>query len=384
MRARSSLRVPRPALGWQEVSLWVLAGCFLGYALQAALRGEFVDFGIVWRAGNAVLDGQPPYSEVTSGSHYVQSPSSTLLMLPFALLPERLGGQLLTLCNATAIVVGALLAASALAASSRTLAVGMLALSMSTALAMGLEAANIDPLCLLPYGLALLALKRERVLIAGALIGLGLSVKPTMVFFILLPLVFGSIAGTLTAIAVGLITTLVAMPLLPEGSRFVTSVLPFLLEGRNTTGFNHSMAAGIERAGIDSNWALAAKILVLLLLGALFLRYREVLRRYPALFVAVAVVAPVLTTSYFHAHYLVYLGLAVAILDRIRRPIEGVLLALAGYLLLARDVFRSDSDTLDAVLGFRYTAGAIFLIVLVAIILEREARGLRLASAATT
>ena len=194
-----------------------------------------------------------------------------------------------------------------------------------------------------------------------------------MVLFILLPLCMGSFAGTAMAGAVVVVAELVALPFVPGSSRFFTSVLPFVASGK-TTGFNVSLSAALERAGLPHAMVLGVRVVAFAALVWLYLRYRRVLRERLGAMVAVLVFGTILVVSYYFGVYLVYAVLALAVIDIVRRPGERVVLAAAAYLMLNRDVLRSSHHALDVALSFRYSIGAMLMLGLLVVVLERERR----------
>lgn len=366
----------RPA----ELALWVIGSCFLANAIRVALDGKQRDFDTVWNAANAVLGGRTPYALVTHGGDYVHTPGSTLIGVPLGLLSEGTGGKVMVLAGALAFVVGMLLAAKGSASPTGVTAIGFLAFAMSAPLAHELGLANVDALCLLPLGLGMYYLGRRRHVVGGALIGLALTIKPTMVLLAFVPLVLGSASGTVIAVAVAGVLNLIAVPILPEGSRFFTSVVPFLLEG-DTDGYNISLKAALERTGMPSAIVVVVRLGALAALLGLYARYRDQFREQLAAAVAFLVISTVFVTSYFFDVHLIYLALAIGVAAVLARPAEWAAFGLAVYLLLSPDVLRSSHATVDAALGFRYVVGAAFLVAALCLALERARRASRVSPA---
>lgn len=366
-----------------EVGIWVLGSCFFANAIRLALVGPQRDFDAVWHAAKAVLRGVSPYQLVTDGGDYVHTPGSTLMGVPVGLFSEVTGGRLMVLASALAFLVGMLLAAEGARSPARITAIGFLAFAMSAPLAHELGLANVDALCLLPFGLGVYCLGRRRHIAGGVLIGLALTIKPTVLPLALLPLVLGSASATLIAVAMAGALNLIAVPILPEGGRFFTSVVPFLLDG-HTDGYNVSLKAALERTGSPSALVVMARLGALGALIGLYVRYRHQLREHLAAAVAFLVTSTVFVTSYFFDAHLVYLALAVGAATLLVRPSEWVAFALGVYLLLSPDVLRSSHSHVDVVLGFRYVLGAALLMAALCLALERLRSGTSSISAATS
>lgn len=358
----SSVGVVRKAIRPEDVGYWALAGCLLVNVVHVALTSSNVDFGPVWEAGRAVIERRPVYELVTHGGDYVHTPGSTLLLLPFGLVSQGLGASMLVLLSMGAFIAGTIIAAVATWASPRALGAVVLAFALSGPLVDELSLANLDALCVLPLGLGLFFMLRDKQVLGGGLIGLALTIKPTIAVLILLPLMLGSIRATVSAVVVVAVLNLVALPVIPESGRFFSSVVPFLLDGA-TDGYNVSLKAAVERAGAPAAVVGLLRLIAAAVLVAGYVRYRRELRDHPGVLVAFLVLGTVFLSSYFFAAYLVYLALGAGVVDLVRRPVEWVGLAVGAYLLLSPDVLRSGSASVDVVLGFRHVVGAGILLV---------------------
>ena len=373
---QSLIAAIRPLFRTSDAGIWVLATCSMLNLLHLALLEPLIDHGPVYRAARAVLDGRPPYPSVTHGGDYVHTPGSTVISVPFGLIGEHTGGVIVVLLSAAAFILGTLAAAAATSASPRATAIALLAFGLGGPLLRELGLGNVDALLVLPLGLALFYLTRGRPMLAGALIGLAMTIKPTIVLVVLLPLAMGFAGGTVSAIAVAGAVNLAALPFIPEASRFFTSTLPFLLDGQ-TAGFNVSLKASLERTGAPDELVALLRVVCAGLLVWSYVRFREQFRRHPAVLVAFIVLGTMFVTSYFFTVYFVYLGLAVGVLSLLGRPLESAMLALSAYLLLSLDTLRSSNELLDVILGFRRPAGGALLLGALVLVMIRDERAVR-------
>ncbi len=274
----------------------------------------------------------------------------------------------MVVANLLGFGVGLLLAARAQLAHRLTLVVAVFAFAISAPLAAALATANVDALCVAPLGAALLAMRKGAWTSSGLLIGATLAIKPGFVALALAPLMLGSLRGTVIA---GLTTaglTLAAVPLIPEGGRFFTDVVPFLLGG-DTAGVNYSLKGVLDSVpAVPSTVASLARVGALLLLVYVGFCARNLLRRDIAAVVVFLFCATCLISGYFLINYCVFVALGVGLADRLRTSLEWLVFGLATYLLLSADVLRSSTALLDAIGTARYVIAAILLLGLLVLL----------------
>src|SRR3954447_11813315 len=141
-RNTSLIVAVRALFRWEDVGIWILAGLLLLNVVHLALLDTKLDFKPVYGAARAVLEGRPPYGLTTHGGDYVHTPGSTLLSLPFGLVPENVGAASVVATSALAFLGGALAPAAATNATPRATAVVVLAFSLSGPLLRELGLAN--------------------------------------------------------------------------------------------------------------------------------------------------------------------------------------------------------------------------------------------------
>ncbi|WJV46770.1 glycosyltransferase family 87 protein [Streptomyces flavofungini] len=239
----------RPA-GWQ---VWAVLGVVLG---AAALRIAYrvpdggMDNAIVVRAAEAWLDGRSPYAD----RHFLYLPGAVLAAVPQALFP----GMARVLVPVG--VVGALasgwfcaLRIHGVARGSRFAALGLLGLVLGFAPFVHLvELGNWTVASALALPVALLCVCRGRWVVAGAVIGVAVAVKPLLLPVLLLFVFARRWRALCVAVAVPVVVSVLAALVLPDPGAFFTRTLPFLLRGddRFVRLYEASPAAVLPRVGV--------------------------------------------------------------------------------------------------------------------------------------
>jgi arabinofuranan 3-O-arabinosyltransferase len=366
-------------LGSNESALLLVAALFAIYQLQLSLGGALIDWDNVWVAAKALLHGDPPYGTVVHGGDYVRPPFSTVIFAPVGVLPERLSGQIMVVLNFAGFVAGLLLAAHSQRVRRGATIVALFAFSISTPFAAALASANVDALSMAPLGAALVAMRKNRWILAGVLIGVTLAVKPSFVAFALAPLLLGSLRGTVVAGTTVGALSLLATPFISEGGRFFTEVVPFLVSG-HTAGVNYSLKGVLDHYSAVPH--IATSIARLVALGVVVwvgFRARGLLRRDMGACVVFLLCATVLLSGYFLIYYCVFLGLGLGIIEKVRTRGEWLALGLATYLFLTSDVLRSSITVVDAVGAGHIVLAALISLGLLRSIAAREASGVLVA-----
>lgn len=234
------------AIAWPLALLIVAHGVFV----LAANGSVTDDFTTVYTAIRRLLDGTEVYNEIYHhvDPHYLYNPGATLLLAPLGLIDNpSLARGLFILVNAAAII-------AALAALTRLfdhrLSSALFPASIAAAFATEsvrntLTFSNINGILLLIFVgfLALWIPGRSRWL-AGVLLGVAIVVKPMFAPLLFLPLVRLDWRTLLSAIAVPVVTNLVAWPIVPGAGAYVTTVMPYLAQTRNYA--NSSLAGFAE------------------------------------------------------------------------------------------------------------------------------------------
>src|SRR5215813_10077752 len=89
---------------WQLRARWLVVALLALWVVQAWLTKHGYDFEVFWTAGGRLLQGEPLYRASDGPMPFKYAPPVALLLVPFALLPERLGYLLWLLLSAAALV----------------------------------------------------------------------------------------------------------------------------------------------------------------------------------------------------------------------------------------------------------------------------------------
>ncbi|GGO53404.1 membrane protein [Streptomyces lasiicapitis] len=232
-----------------------MLGVVLG---AAALRIAYrvpdggMDNAIVVRAADAWLDGRSPYAD----RHFLYLPGAVLAAVPQAMFPQV--GRVLVPVG----VVGALacgwacaLRIHGVALRSRFAVLGLLGLVLGFAPFVHLvELGNWTVASAVALPVALLCVCRGRWVVAGAVIGAAVAVKPLLVPVLLLFVFARKWRALGVAVLVPVVVSVLAALVLPDPGAFFTRTLPFLLRGedRFVRLYEASPAAVLPRVGVPA------------------------------------------------------------------------------------------------------------------------------------
>ncbi|WP_246600744.1 glycosyltransferase family 87 protein [Skermania piniformis] len=277
---------PRTALTTSDAiryAMWPIAILTIVHrVLVKAVNGYITDdFAPVYQASLAFLNHRPVYTADFDyvDPHYLYPPSGTLLIAPLAIIDPERSRWLFILVNAIAIILAWYLLLRLFRYTVRSVAAPILLFGMfvSETVTNTLVFTNINGCILLGEMLFLRWLLQRKDLAAGAILGLTFAVK-----WILLPLLVVVIARRqwkvlVTAVAVPLVMTLIAWPLLVDPMDFVHRTLPYLLESRDY--FNSAIVGNGEYYGLPTplTWFMrvAFGVMVAISLWLLYRYYRD-------------------------------------------------------------------------------------------------------------
>lgn len=210
------------------------------------------DFAPVYRAVVRMKLGLPVYDENFSyvDPHYLYPPGGTLLLAPFAYVPEDASRNWFIVVNTVAIIAAAYFLLRLFNFSLTSVAAPALLLAMfcTESVTNTLVFTNINGCMLLLEVLFFRWLldggrgNRPRVnreWLAGAAIGLTLVIKPSLAPLLLLPLVNRQWRALVTAFAVPVVFNLAALPLVVDPGNFVHRTVPYIFATRDY--FNSSI-----------------------------------------------------------------------------------------------------------------------------------------------
>jgi len=347
---------------------WTVALMAFG---RVAIRGWSTlgdDFNPIWQAVHSLVEGGTVYGEQSGNGSFVHTPSAALLLYPMGWLPEGTASKLYTAAVALLIPAAFFVAfrlADEKARQRMAIAAAIFAVSMPLSNAMGLR--NTDPVSVALFATAMVALASDRDRAGGAVIGLAVAIKPTMVLLLLLPLLIGRGRGTVWAVAVAGLLNAAGFILVPHSVWFITSVLPWLRHGQSTADLNAAFTGVPDALGLEAPpFSTAAQVVAALFFIAIGVAYRDTLKADVFTAAAFLVVAGLVVPPYSFRSYAIYLILAAPFfLSRIARPIEMVAAGAATYLIFGLDQgsFGSSAAQLRAAAGRVVLAGLLFLIL---------------------
>lgn len=240
------------AAAWPLAVLTVIHGVFI----LAANGSVTDDFTTVYSAIRRFLEGTDVYNEVYHhvDPHYLYNPGATLLLTPMGLIANP------SLARGVFIVVNAAAIIAALAILTRLVGHRLTSAlwPVSIALAFATESvrntltfSNINGILLLIFvGFLALWVPQRSNWLAGILLGIAIVVKPMFAPLVFLPLVRLDWRTLITAVAVPVITNVIAWPLVPGAHAYVTTVMPYLGQTRDYA--NSSLAGFSEYFGMPS------------------------------------------------------------------------------------------------------------------------------------
>jgi hypothetical protein len=368
--ARAALEEPR--LWWGLAILFTLA------EILSNVSAHHIDTPQIWGALNRFLHGSSPYGVVTHLPYgYDHPPGSALIDAPLGLLSLSLAEKVVVVFSGITCML-----AIVLVSMGRNdllpwrIALAAFIVSVSRPFHEELALGNIDLLALAPMAVGMIAIEHRRERLGGALMALGVCIKPTAALVLLAPAVARRWRASAIALGAVLVVTVVGFAVVPHSWRFFTSVVPFLTgpeQGR--ADYNGSFTGVVEYSGLGSSTpATVTQLIALLVLVAVLVRYRRALADSLQMSVALLVVAVLVAPRYSFEVYGLYLVLALPVILRARGRLEITLAAIAVWFLTVRDVLPLEGSVVDRFRELRPGLGHIALGVLLVVMLERTRR----------
>lgn len=274
--ARTTAEVIKFAL-WPLAVMTVLNRVFI-----KAVNGFVTDdFKPVYQASLDFLNGRGVYTANFDSvdPHYLYPPSGTLLIAPIGIIDYEKSRWLFILLNAVAILLAWYLLLKLFKYTLRSVAAPclLLAMFMSETVINTLVFTNVNGCLLLGEIVFLFLLLRRRDLLAGVVLGLTLSVKPTLAPLLLIAAARRQWHVFTTGLGVPIVLCALAWPLSKDAGQFFTETTPYLLESRDY--FNSAIVGNAEYYGLPPwlTWSvrLILGVLVLITLWLLYRYYRE-------------------------------------------------------------------------------------------------------------
>jgi hypothetical protein len=365
---------------------WALAGAFTLGEIASSLSTTHLDTPQIWGGLRHFLDGVSPYGVVTHLPYgYDHPPGSTLIDAPLGLLSLALAEDLVVVVSGLACMI----AIVRVCWGRKDLlpwrvALAAFIVSISRPFHEELALGNIDLLALAPMAFGMIAIERGRERIGGALMALGVCIKPTAALVLLAPLLARRWRATAVAVGLVLAVTVVGFAVVPHSWRFFTSVVPFLTgpeQGR--ADYNGSFTGVVEYLGLGSSTpATVTQLCALAVLIGVVIRYRRILGESLEFSITLMVLAVLLVPRYSFEVYGLYLVLAFPVILRARGALEISLAAVAVWFLTIRDVLPLGGAEVDRFRELRPGLGHLALAMLLVVMLERIRRGTRPLAAA--
>lgn len=269
----------------------------------------FSDFGVFWRAGRAVLDGQSPYPPATVAAlrhqnAFVYPAPAALAIAPFGLLPEA-GAAAIFLALSIGAVAGSLWLLGV--RDVRCYAVALLSLTTVQGLALG----AVSPLLVLPLAMAWRWRDRMGVVAATAAVAVAMKLflAPMAIWLAVTGRLRAAVAGGVAAIALVLGTwPLIGLQTLHDYPALLSTLTR--VEGRSGL----SAYALLTRIGLPSTAAQVTALGAAACLAALAFRVRGSVRGDAAAF-TIALAACLVVSPIVWLHYYALLIVPVAILS---------------------------------------------------------------------
>ncbi len=372
---RASGALATPAL-W-----WVLAGAFTLGEITWSVSTSHIDTPQIWGGLRHFLDGVSPYGVVTHLPYaYDHPPGSTLIDAPLGLLSLSLAEDIVVVASGLACMLAIVRVCwGRKELSPWRVALAAFIVSISRPFHEELALGNIDLLALAPLAFGMIAIERGRERIGGALMGLGVCIKPTAALVLLAPLLAKRWRATVVAVGLVLAVTIVGFAVVPKSGRFFTSVVPFLTGPEQARAdYNGSFTGVVEYLGPGASTpATVTQLFALAVLIGVVMRYRRILGESLELSIALMVLAVLLVPRYSFEVYGLYLVLAFPVILRARGALEISLAAIAVWFLTIRDVLPLEGAVVDRFRELRPGVGHLALGVLLVVVLERIRRGTR-------
>lgn len=219
----------RPASGVLWAGLAAVLGALTAHTVLVASGGG-MDNEIVVDAARTWLDGGSPYDD----RHFLYFPSAVMAAVPQALLPRSVLDVLVPVVVTAALALGwaCALRLHRVPLRSRLAALGLLGLAAGFApFGQLVRLGNWTVTAVLALPLCLLLVSRGRWVVAGAVIGVAVAVKPLLAPMVLLFLFARRWGALALVILVPAVSSVVAALFLPDPTGFLTRTLPFLLKG---------------------------------------------------------------------------------------------------------------------------------------------------------
>lgn len=218
-----------------NLALWPLAVMLvLHRVFVLAVNGSVTDdFSTVYYALRRFHDGVPVYNETYYfvDPHYLYSPGATLFLSPLGLQTDfDTARTIFIIANAVAIIValGILTRFFGFSLRSGVFPAAVALAYLTEAVRNTLIFSNINGLLLLALTGFLSLFHADKRWAAGVVLGLAILIKPIFAPLLFLPFVKANWQTIVSALAIPVVLNVVAWPIVPQASDYVTRTMPYL------------------------------------------------------------------------------------------------------------------------------------------------------------
>lgn len=350
------------AIGW-PLAILLIAHRFFVLAINGSITD---DFTTVYSALRRFIEGVPVYNEVYHfvDPHYLYNPGATLLLAPLGYITHFALARLAFIAvNLLAVVIalGLLTRMSGFALRSMVWPISIALAMLTETVQNTLIFSNVNGILLLMLVAFLWCVVHKKPWVGGIIIGLAILVKPMFLPLLFLPLVKKQWPALIGGILVPVVFNVIAWPLIPGASDYITRTVPYLGETRD---FANSSLPGLAVYFGMPTWM---EVMWFLIFGAFVgLAVLALLRfRNTEPFFWAATTSGILLTGVFFLSSLGQMYYSMMIFPMIftvlgsRSVFHNALAWVAAYLFLTPDTFTSSHwpDIARWVEFFRATAG---------------------------
>jgi len=287
--------------------LWPLAVLALAQVALRSALGPARDLDILWRGARRLLAGDALYDPDLA---FIYPPLGGWVLAPLGAMPFRVACVVLTVVSLASLVAAVVLLLRLVGVPARSPltagALGLLAVSRPVDGLLG--QGNIDVLLLLAEALVIVWLVRRRDVAAGVLLGVVCAVKPTLAPLLLGALMLGRVRTTVVAAGTAAALTVAGFLLVPDGTTFLTDVLPMLADGNRPVlqQYDKSLRGAAAQLGLPAAVGLVLRAVALALAVWVAWRRRHG-RLAPLEVMPVLLLGGMLASSFSWANYSLYL-----------------------------------------------------------------------------
>ena len=293
--------------------LWVLGGLSLATSVARTAESQGYDTVPLWTAVNALLAGDPVYTERGAGD-FIYPPSALVLLLPLGAFDLTWANRIFFFVDLAAILVATamLLSLFALRWRGPAGAIALLALSLAGPALFTLNAGNVNGPILLGLAGMLVAARKGLWLVAGLSLGATLALKPILVPLLVVLLLYRRWGSVVVALTVPALLSAPVLLVAEQTRAFFDTTLPLLLRGQDVRiqEVSVSLSSMLERHSFPSALVPALQAAILAMTAILLWRLWRTVPVEPRRLVelcTVVLVGAFLVATFSFPHYGLFL-----------------------------------------------------------------------------